>query len=514
MTENYDIVICGASLGGTLAAYSACLLGKKVILLEKTKWIGGQLTSQAVPPDEHPWIETEGATSTYMAYRKQVRKYYIDHPFFKDEIKEKKEFCPASSEVSRVSHPPKLALRILNDMLSEFLGKNLTIYYEVEFVNACANQEFVESVTCKIKGAEITFKGRIFIDGTDTGDLLPLTNTLYRFGAEPYELTKETHAPESGNNQDAQPSVYTLAFANRECGNYVIEKPKEYDFFRSLMMPYDNYPIFSMFGPDSQTGKAKEFGMFENEINDKKEELFPLFNYRRIVCKSNFKDNYEPFDVTLLNWPQNDYFLGNLIENVDASYHDYMAKQLTLSFFYYLQTEAKRADGGIGYPYFELRYDYLGTEDGLSMAPYVRESRRIVPKFLITEEMIKKGSNPDFFDSIGVGSYPIDLHITTSTHTFLYAPSERFTIPLGAVIPVDKKNLLPASKNIGTTHLTNGCFRLHPVEWNIGESVGALASFVIDKGINPVEVLENHEYLNEFQSLLKNMGVQLRWNKD
>ena len=38
------------------------------------------------------------------------------------------------------------------------------------------------------------------------------------------------------------------------------------------------------------------------------------------------------------------------------------------------------------------------------------------------------------------------------------------------------RNLLPACKNIGTTHITNGCYRLHPVEWNIGEAAGVLAA--------------------------------------
>ena len=40
-----------------------------------------------------------------------------------------------------------------------------------------------------------------------------------------------------------------------------------------------------------------------------------------------------------------------------------------------------------------------------------------------------------------------------------------FQIPLGALIPQRIENLLPACKNIGTTHITNGCYRLHPVEW-------------------------------------------------
>ena len=72
------VVIVGGSLGGTIAAWSAakCGNGRKVILLEETDWIGGQLTSQAVPPDEHRWIGEQGCTASYREYRRQVRAYY------------------------------------------------------------------------------------------------------------------------------------------------------------------------------------------------------------------------------------------------------------------------------------------------------------------------------------------------------------------------------------------------------------------------------------------------------
>ena len=125
--------------------------------------------------------------------------------------------------------------------------------------------------------------------------------------------------------------------------------------------------------------------------------------------------------------------------------------------------------------------------------------------------MIKKGSNPDFYDSIGVGSYPIDIHITTNSHTFMYAPTERFTIPLGALIPIKTRNLIPSSKNIGTTHLTSACFRLHPIEWNIGEVSGYLASFALDKNIEIAQVYENKELLKEFQDHLTKNGIELHW---
>ncbi len=56
-----DLVIVGGSVGGCAAAFAACRAGLRVILTEETDWIGGQLTSQAVPPDEHPWIESSAA---------------------------------------------------------------------------------------------------------------------------------------------------------------------------------------------------------------------------------------------------------------------------------------------------------------------------------------------------------------------------------------------------------------------------------------------------------------------
>ncbi|MDQ3660753.1 MAG: FAD-dependent oxidoreductase, partial [Actinomycetota bacterium] len=52
-----DVLVIGGGAGGVSAALTAARLGRRVILTEETDWIGGQLTAQGVPPDEHPWIE-------------------------------------------------------------------------------------------------------------------------------------------------------------------------------------------------------------------------------------------------------------------------------------------------------------------------------------------------------------------------------------------------------------------------------------------------------------------------
>jgi NADPH-dependent 2,4-dienoyl-CoA reductase/sulfur reductase-like enzyme len=71
-----DILIVGAGVGGVAGALAAVKLGKRVILTGETDWIGGQLTSQAVPPDEHPWIESHGCTASYREFRERVCGWY------------------------------------------------------------------------------------------------------------------------------------------------------------------------------------------------------------------------------------------------------------------------------------------------------------------------------------------------------------------------------------------------------------------------------------------------------
>jgi hypothetical protein len=81
------------------------------------------------------------------------------------------------------------------------------------------------------------------------------------------------------------------------------------------------------------------------------------------------------------------------------------------------------------------------------------------------------------------------------------------------LIPLRVKNLLPACKNLGVTHITNGCYRLHPVEWNIGESAGLLAAFCSKRGVEPRAAREKQGLLGDFQSLLRGQGIELEWPK-
>src|SRR5262249_15700512 len=157
----------------------------------------------------------------------------------------------------------------------------------------------------------------------------------------------------------------------------------------------------------------------------------------------------------------------------------------------------------------------VGTEDGLAKYPYVRESRRIQAEFTVLEQHVgtdarmkltgkkREELTPERFpDSVGVGSYRIDLHPSSGGDNYIHASSLPFQIPVGALLPKRVENLLPACKNLGVTHLTNGCYRLHPVEWSIGEAAGALAAFCL-KRKEPRQVYKDKKLLADFQKLLQ-----------
>src|SRR5690606_21474598 len=111
----------------------------------------------------------------------------------------------------------------------------------------------------------------------------------------------------------------------------------------------------------------------------------------------------------------------------------------------------------------------------------------------------------------GIGSYSIDLHPSMAGRNYLDIKALPFHIPLGALIPKEMDNVLAGCKNIGTTHITNGCYRLHPVEWNIGEACGALVAFCIQNQVKPKEVRNNSVLLKQFQQILREDGFELEW---
>jgi hypothetical protein len=319
---------------------------------------------------------------------------------------------------------------------------------------------------------------------------------------------------------------WVLAIDHRAGEDHTIDRPAGYAAWTRYQPPRWPGPLVSLSAPDPRTLATVRRAFVPNgpdagpvladqskDPGDKE-----LWAFRRVLSRRLLTPGFAASDVTIVNWPMIDYLPGPLIGVGAAEREQHLAgaRELSLSMLYWLQTEAPRPDGGTGWPGLRLRGDVMGTTDGLAKAPYIRESRRILARRRVVEQDLSLAVRGErgavrYPDSVGVGMYRIDLHPSTGGDTYIDVASCPFQIPLGALLPVRLRNLLPAGKNIGTTHITNGCYRLHPVEWNVGEVAGALAAHCLAGGLEPSQVHADAERLRDFQEELARSGVELAW---
>lgn len=506
-----DLVIIGGGVGGCAAALAACARGLRVIMTEETQWIGGQLTAQAVPPDENRWIESIGGTASYRALRTRVRDLYRTDPALTVRARGNPRLNPGNGWVSRLCAEPRAWVTVLESMLEPHVASGrLTILRGTHALAADVERDTVRSVRVRdTNGHETVLHAAYFADASELGVLLPLCDAEHVTGAEASRDTGEPHAPAEAQPDNQQSFTVVFAMDHRPGESHRIDRPADYARWRDTLIMVDGvaWPLLSFeepankrigFDPVARTG---------------------YWSYRRIIDRTLYAPGHHDSDITLVNWWQNDYSMGPLVgvSPDEADRHRQHARSLSLSLLYWLQTEAPRADGGAGWPGLRLRPDVVGTSDGLAMHPYVRESRRLMTRTIVREQDVLKSLLPPntvttaFPDSVGIGHYAMDLHRTTRGDTGGYGETVPFQIPLGALVPVRLRNLLPAGKNLGVTHLTNGCFRLHPIEWNIGEAAGHLAATALVTRRIPAAIHERASRTGDFQRTLANAGIRLSW---
>ncbi len=508
-----EVLVAGGGTGGVAAALAAARRGRRVCLIEETDWLGGQLTAQGVSAlDEHDHIESMGGTASYYALRLGLRDHYRR---LAGDAGKAADFNPGQCWVTRLAFEPAVAAAYMRKMLQPYVANgNLRIFLRTKTAAVTEEYGVIRSVLTLNLDDRTThrFKPALVIDATELGDLLPLAGIEYRVGAESVAQTGEAHAqPQGPKSHCVQSFTYTFASERRpDRESHVIPRPERYDYFRSAQ-PYTL---------KIEVHGGEIYGETSGFLAYKLYDTMPgtkggLWTYRRLLAAEIF-GAHASHDVTMINWPGNDYREQSIIDQpalqVAASLQ--YAKLVSLGFLYWLQTEAPASGDRCGAPELKLRPDVMGSTDGLSKHPYIRESRRIVAVKTVVEQDVSDHFQrgpvaAPFLDSVGIGWYPIDIHRSRSEDVGVSCRTKPFQIPLGTLLPIHGGNLIAACKNIGTTHITNGCYRLHPVEWNIGEAAGALAAFALQHDLSPKNVRETR--LADFQKTLIDEGVPLAW---
>ncbi|MFN0167442.1 MAG: FAD-dependent oxidoreductase [Bryobacteraceae bacterium] len=510
--ERCDVLVAGAGMGGVSAALTIARYRLSVCVTEETDWLGGQMTAGGVSAmDENRFIEFAGGTRSYYGLRERIRRHYREKTALKPEFAAFRALNPGACYVSALCFEPPVGVAVVESMLREHSGIRVfprTAIAHLEIAGGKIRSALAYQFDTK---RVLRFRPGFVLDATEMGDLLPLAKVPYVTGSEPRSETGEPHAAEKANQACVQSFTYPFVIEHRPGQDHRIPKPPEYERIRDSQ-PFSfrvTYPVeygwrgpftYAMFGEDAP---------IPNNMSPR-----PFFSWRRILAARQFTSGV-PNDVALINWPRQDYHSESVLDREPADVARILqaAKRVSLAFLYWLQNDVPRDDGNVsGYPDLTLRPELMGSPDGLSKYPYIRESRRIRAKGRVVEQDIvadyQPGPRAKFFpDSVGSGFYMVDIHPCGANERGRMMMPKPFQIPMSTLIPVGVANFLPAGKNLGVTHLTNGAFRLHPVEWNIGEAAAVLAVLTLKAG----GTLPTHERVQEE---LARAGVPLYWFDD
>ncbi|MBW4647192.1 MAG: FAD-dependent oxidoreductase [Kastovskya adunca ATA6-11-RM4] len=526
---SYPILVVGSSTASYTATLGALRTDPQVVvcLVIPQQVLGGQFTAQALPASDDgdqlksPNGEAYSISKTHRSFRNLQRSLQaVSGQVVKN---------PGGGWVSPLCTTPVTSARALNEAIAPYITqKRLIIIPFAEpmqvITTTSGQRRRVTGVVFRDtqNGANFTVSGQVVIEATDLGDLLELGNIESRVGQEARSETGEPLLPEVALPRCQQSITYCVLLERTAPGRGVsIGKP----------IGYGEQPWLL---PTDFTGK---FWTRKSNLVWEARDFFHsygIFSYRRLQRVSLRESNVSVGDVTVLNWStsprgpsgkEGSFYIGNDYRNgiiVGVSREE---RQATL----------KRArDRSRAYAHFlqvsegkdlKPRGDLTWTSDGIALEPYIREARRGVALSTIRHQDVAKAFFPGqarartFDDSVGIGQYHyLDIHGNDEPGQVSlpgdYVLALPFSISMGALVPINTDGLILSSKSLGTTHITNGAYRMHPVEWAIGEAGGALAAMAIRENVEARDIVLNEPRKRKLQGLLARNGVPLIWFDD
>jgi len=497
---NYDIIIVGAGTGGSSAAIQAARMGARVLLIEDTDWVGGQMTAAAVPNmDEGGAIEDDGIYGEFIS---KIRQAYGSKSI---------STCYWSS--TSKCFEPSMGQRILKEMIASS-GATLLTRTLVTGVTKSGNT--VTGVTT-VNGS---YSAHSVIDATEYGDVISMSGAKYRVGNSTSDSPNASACIQditytavikkySGGVPEAlkiktPPPGYDAA--TRDLFARIVSKTPAasgYPYDWTFHNGYRGMPDSS--NPNSYTGdqgdKITKTGV--NWAND----YTALYPYNIPAGATN-----PNLSVQFLLDP------GFRLQNTCA------AKLKTIQFIYYMQTELGQTDWSVANDEgFDTDYnrqenscpnipeELKAIERNMPQKPYVRESKRIVGIQTLTAPAVN--AHTIFPNGLALADYGFDLHQCDGSANLepgLESVSDKtrsggaFLVPFESFIPESMDGLIAAEKNLSQTRLVNGGTRLQPSTMRTGQAAGAIAAIAAKENIQPravnpaqvqFELLKNNDAL-------------------
>ena len=520
-----DVIIYGGTSAAVIAAVEVAQSGKSVIMVSPDIHLGG-LTAGGLGWTDTGKKETIGGLARNF-YHRVYNHYQQDEAWKwmkKEEYGNTGQGTPAIDGDMRTMwiFEPHIAEEVFEELVQE---NNIELYRD-EWLD---RENGVEKTDGKITSITTlsgnTFKGQLFMDATYEGDLLATAGVSYHVGRE-------------GND------VYGEEWNGVQTGVY-----HHRHHFEVLDQPIDPYwvpgdpssGLLPRISPDHPGEKGEgdhrvQAYCFrtcltnhpENRIPFPKPEGYDSTQYELLVriFDAGWREWFGKFDAipnrktdTNNHGPFSSDNIGMNYDYPEASYErrkeiikEHETYQKGLLWFVAndprvpeeIRTEMQK---------WGLAKDEFTDNGNWPHQMYIREARRMIGKFVMTEnELLKRRPTPE---SVGMGSYTIDSHnvqryVDENGHVQnegdigvpLPGPYE---IAYGALVPKKEEcqNLLvPVCAS--ASHIAFGSIRMEPVFMILGQSAAVAACLAIDENI----AVQDVEY-EKLKNLLLGKGQVL-----
>lgn len=497
LAEKYDVIIAGAGTSGWAAALQASRMGVKVLLLEESDWIGGQMAAAAVTS-----MDEEGCWEKFPVRERGIYREFhesmINHYYTMD--KDPFRAYYAWPEQLEGGYEPKVVRAVLYAFIAE-ARKTETLDLAIRSAVTEVKKEgdtitgvMVQHITDSGEVVKRDIASKVLIEATEYGDVLPLTGARYRVGNT------------SNDNLDPESLVQYHTWVG-----VMREYPEGIPDHLQMKEPPPGYLEKRYRG--SQLYGAFIWGGAGRDIKGPR-------TYRVLFAWRGMADGDSPttgmptqyrHSQCGLNGGRQDYPVSAAsIEDPKARYEgERDGIYRTLSEIYYFQKElglpwSVADDEGFDTAHnkrtmdaLEIREDLKPLAVNLPQWPYVREARRARGIYTLRAADLGRFENATLFPTaVAMGDYYMDLDHGPTGHAVETDLDEGeapkgggpFQVPFEVFIPEKINGLVLAEKNISQSRLVNGATRLQPITILNGQAAGAIAALAVLKDIQPREV--------------------------
>ena len=495
--ESHDIVVYGGTSGGVVAAIQAARSGHSVILISPTQKLGGLTASGLGMTDTAGYRQIIGGLAK--EFYQRIGRHYADPANWRSGDREAymKKVGPGLARDGMMHYfEPHIAERAFEEWAAE--SKLVIVRGERLDLRHGVIKEGARITALRMESGR-TFPGKIFIDASYEGDLLPGAGVTYTLGRESQQAYKERFA-------GVQPRTGVEHQFRHQVDPYV--KPGDAS---SGLLPEIHAATPAVMGPEGSADKLIQAYNFrlcltdvpENRVPIQRPEGYDAARYELLgrYFKAGFDhpfglhdampnrktdlNNFGPFSVDYLRG--NDGYVEGDYATRERIVAEHIRYQKGLLYFFLtderVPTEIRQQLARWGYAKDEF------TDNGnWPWQIYVREARRMVSEQVMTEHHVL--GHQIVADSVGLGCYPLDCH-----NVQRFVSADGYALVEGGVYqtghspyPISYRSIVPlrtecenllAPWSLSASHVAFLSIRMEPVFMTLSQSAATAASLAL-----------------------------------